>query len=108
MSRKIAWMETSQIAINVEQFFLDSMGCSFMSLLLYANQHALNLDTLEEQHLRKAKKKKQDDQDDGEEEEDEVKTLPVLGLGCFAYMLLVEGYETNRMPSIYRYEINLL
>ncbi|XP_071802038.1 glomulin-like [Asterias amurensis] len=82
-------------------FFLDSMGCSFMSLLLYANQHALNLDTLEEQHLRKAKKKKQDDQDDGEEEEEEVKTLPVLGLGCFAYILLVEGYETNRMPSIY-------
>ncbi len=95
------------MAINVKQFFLDSMGCSFISLLLYANQHALNLDTLEEQHLRKTKKKKRDVEDDGEEEEkdegaEEVKTLPILGLSCFAYMLLVEGYETNRMPSIYR------
>ncbi|XP_022085227.1 glomulin-like [Acanthaster planci] len=73
--------------------YLDLMGCSFSYLLLYASQHPVNLDTLSEKLKRNALKEQ------GEEVKDE--TLPVLGLSCFSYMVLVEGYQTNRMPSVY-------
>ncbi|XP_038063780.1 glomulin-like [Patiria miniata] len=76
--------------------YLELMGCSFSYLLLYASQRSANPDAIKEQ-LKKKKKKKKKHEDDGKKEE----TLPVLGLSCFAYMLLVEGYQTNRMPSIF-------
>ena len=79
--------------------------------MFYANQHNVNLDTLEEQHKRKSKRKNRDDGDEEEEEEEEEekndKTLPVLGLSCFVYMILVEEYETYRLPHVYRYGFNL-
>ena len=86
--------------MDLLQLYLDLMGCNFSHLLLYASQHRVNLDTLGEKLRRDALREQ------GEEEKDD--GLSVLGLSCFAYMVLVEGCQTNRMPAVYRYAMEKL